>query len=51
MKTAKIISWIYLAMIVLMILMKGIPGMFDTIGWVGNGLITVAIIIVVQRGS
>lgn len=49
MKTAKLISWIYLIFIVLLILMKGIPGMFNTIGWVGNGLITIAIIVVVQQ--
>ena len=51
MKTAKIIAWIYLAVIILIILMKGIPGMFNSIGWVGNGLITIAIIIVVQKES
>ena len=49
MKIAKIIACIYIASIVLMILMKGIPGMFNTIGTIGSLLITVAIIIVVQK--
>lgn len=49
MKIAKLIAWIYLVSIVLMILMKGIPAMSNTIGGIGGVLITVAIVIVLQK--
>jgi hypothetical protein len=49
MKTAKIIAWIYLASIVFMILMKGIPSVFNNIGGIGSLLITLAIVIVAQK--
>lgn len=49
MKAAKIISWIYLIFIIILVLEKGLPGTFNTIGWIGNGLITIAIIIVIQK--
>jgi hypothetical protein len=49
MKIAKAISFLYLAFIVLTMLSEGVWGMFRTIGWFGNIMITVAIIIVVQK--
>ncbi|MDD7913192.1 hypothetical protein [Polaribacter ponticola] len=48
---AEVLSWIYLFFIILMILQKGVSNTFSTIGWIGDGLITIAIIIVIQSKS
>ena len=51
MKTYQFIAWINLAVIIILILDKGIQGMFNSIGKIGGILITVAIIAVLQKKS